>query len=325
MNVEQSGGELLIPPLPSHPDTEHWPVRLTNAFNRLRKQSQTRGEVQIASWYWSQSLFVAARRYRPLLQVAGYQQIFSGILDPTYESDSFGLVVEAFPEVPNAAHRYSHPDARLQSYGRSIITEIPLGDYVFPVALRRSRTNLHRPPDPVGGTAACWAMSRCSSPLSQQGFLTAKHVTNGVLYSSIDLTNGKVGTVTDLAPDGIDAALIRPNDGMPNLGEIPTMHIENLVAAWTPAKLMGASGTRDTFITAISDTFGIFDSPFLPSRLTLAEGGVPGDSGALVIDGRKHACGLYMGEFRNPAGQVGGVAQHLYQVDRMMDLELKSG
>ena len=78
-----------------------------------------------------------------------------------------------------------------------------------------------------------------------------------------------------------------------------------------------------TKVTAVTETFGILNSPAIPARVFLAAGGKAGDSGALVTEtGTGLAVGLYIADYRSAAGSYGGIAQNAEQIVQMMDMEL---
>jgi hypothetical protein len=64
-------------------------------------------------------------------------------------------------------------------------------------------------------------------------------------------------------------------------------------------------------------------SSLLPARTILADAGLGGDSGALVLDSNSQTsgAGFYIGELTDPAGRSEGIAQNGYQVEQLMDME----
>ncbi|MGH9893553.1 MAG: hypothetical protein ACREA0_16510 [bacterium] len=191
---------------------------------------------------------------------------------------------------------------------------------------------------PVDGTAACWARSCVTSQSPRgPGVLTAKHVLtkaaeqrsaltpNSVTRAPqagdrFPLSNGRTGTILQVASEGIDAALIDTGER----GQSARLPFETHVAPWTDIEFVGATAcSHFTKITAVTDTRGIFNSPALPARVLLGAAGHPGDSGALVR--RQHsgpAIAIYMGGYRDAAGGTGGIGQHLGQVTEVMDMEV---
>jgi hypothetical protein len=133
-------------------------------------------------------------------------------------------------------------------------------------------------------------------------------------------SDGTFAEILDTAPDGIDAALVSTRE---IVGQCK-LPVQQLVAPWADVEFVGAvSGINRTKIKQITDTRGIFGSSYLPCRVFLAKPGRRGDSGALVRDAvTKDAVGIYMGGLRDPAGTSEGIAQHMYQVQLIMDLEL---
>jgi hypothetical protein len=61
----------------------------------------------------------------------------------------------------------------------------------------------------------------------------------------------------------------------------------------------------------------------LPVRIFLGRGGTFGDSGALITDlSGRYAIGIYMGDYTDPVGGSGGIAQHAFQAAATMDMQL---
>ncbi len=200
-----------------------------------------------------------------------------------------------------------------------VIDYIAAGSLEAPIVVHPMRIVEHAPNvHPIDGTAACWAVSRVSSVPRGPGLLTAKHVTGSLTGADVRLTNGALGSVIDVAPPGIDAALVGVDSG-PRQSVLPS---SALVAPWSDVQIGRQSGPISTKVRAVSDTSGIIGSPDLPARLVLAESGTHGDSGALVTDvATDSGVGLYIGEGADPAGLRVGIAQHLHQVHLLMDME----
>jgi hypothetical protein len=97
-----------------------------------------------------------------------------------------------------------------------------------------------------------------------------------------------------------------------------------LVAPGTPVEFYGSrTGHVVTTVTATTDLLQIYNAPAFPITLILAMSGRKGDSGALVTETAAGvAAGLYVGKYSNKHGNAGGLAQHVEQVCRIMDMEL---
>jgi hypothetical protein len=243
--------------------------------------------------------------------ILGYRFSTYGFADPDVEGegDRFGIIVYANP-VPDITDKTKF---------------LTIGEFEFPIFIRRRIEIPHAPPKvhPVLGTAASWAESNRISPhLNNIGFLTAKHFLPSPQVGNLVQTTQGYGTIMDIGPDGIDAALIEPPQGVgPSIGNTlnPTMHI----IPWTDVEFVGqSSGSVTTKIVHVTDTHGIL-SPHLPARVFLADAGLSGDSGALIVDlNTREGVGIYCGELRDLAGRREGYAQHLGQAVSSMDLTL---
>ncbi len=293
-------GAALLP----DPDAD-WPVH-----ERLGQHYQLYSalpQLQQRSVYWTLRLSEALYEVQPWRQVPGFQFLTIGFLDPELETDGFGVILYASPDV--------HAE-------RPSIANIAAGDHTFPIVVRSVVRAAHATTvNPVEGTTACWARSRVGSSPRGPGLLTAKHVVTGTLGACVSLTDGSTGSVLDLAPEPIDAALV----GVP--GTPPALHhvgVYPLPAQERLVQFTGASsGFHETPITQVSMFLGVRRLPEFPNRFAILEAGLPGDSGALITDvetGRP--VGIYQGEVTDSFDQTVGLAQGLEQVRLLMDLEV---
>ena len=250
-------------------------------------------------------LILASRPIEQFMKpVIGFRFLSFGFLDPELEKDDFGVIV--FATNPD----YSNP---------FFLESIELEEKSFPVVVRPFVAIPHSPSiHPSLGRCGCWAMTRISSasPVGPGG-LTAKHCVLGLTKGSkVALSNGTWGTLLDIAPEGIDAAIVDTGE---TAGKT-ILQTENFVTPYTDVEFEGTLGPVTTKITAVTDTFGILGSPSLPSRVALAKSGSPGDSGAIVRSiSSGYAVGVYMGAYTDAAGRPGGLAQTAHQVALTMD------
>jgi len=265
--------------------------------------------------HWSMQLFLELRQRSTQIarQVPGFWQFQVGFLNPISEGNRFGVIVLALGDGP--------PEP---VFLESIITS----EREFPVIVRHISMTEHALPTmhPLTGTVACWAKSRKNTSASKLGVLTVKHVVDARIGARVKF-NGGVGRVVDIAPEGIDAALVSTPE--PFNDRRPTKPLEALVAVapWTDVEFMGVeSGLTRTLVTSTGDQFGILNSYLIPVRLGLADHGRNGDSGALVMESgarsANKAVGLYMAMYTDKAGRPGGLAQQMEQVVEIMDMEL---
>lgn len=253
----------------------------------------------------------------PWRTVAGYRFTTYGLVEVGDEVN-FGVTIYAEP----------HPYERIGDVSAEF-EPIEVEGKKFPVVVRRPFEILHGTPQihPRGGRSACWASS---AKHSSQAILTAAHVLKALLGR--DPTIGDIvpmdhqgtivsGTVVDVAPGGIDAALVQPPNtasaGAPGPA-LPTA----LPLPWMDVTINAPAGPIATKVTSVTDTRGIIHSPSLPARVITAKAGQPGDSGSLAVDPTHQGVGIYIGELVDPAGRVEGICQHLEQVVRVMGLSL---
>ena len=266
--------------------------------------------------YWAMRLMDRATEEGIPRSVPGFRYLRSGFIDEfagtggSAASGDFGVTVIAAPS--------TQEDVQSAQWLPPLIVD----EHPFPVQVQRPIEMLDSPLVlPADGSAGCWAISRVSQAKRGPGLLTAKHVVEGAIGGRIPLSDGTFAEILDTAPDGIDAALVSTRE-MVGQCELP---VQQLVAPWADVEFVGAvSGINRTKIKQITDTRGILGSSYLPCRIFLAKPGRRGDSGALVRDAAtKAAVGIYMGGLRDPAGTSEGIAQHMYQVQLIMDLELR--
>ena len=243
--------------------------------------------------------------------IPGYRHAAYGYLDDSFEPNKFGVII------------YAHPIVDFEDQARYI----EINQYEFPVSVRRSiiiphsSLNVH----PSLGTASCWAESSKTGLSNPKGFLTVKHdkvLPIGVkINDRIQLTKG-YGTVVDLGPDGIDAALIAPDDpALYNPGK--SFLAEKYPIPWQSVSFKGrVSRTVNARITAVNDLRGVVYSSNIPLRIYLSDYGSHGDSGAMVFGPNGEGIGIYAGKICDPRGREEGYAQHLSQVAGVMSLTL---
>lgn len=265
--------------------------------------------------YWAMRLMDRAAEDGIPRSVPGFRYLRSGFIDDfdkasgEVASPGFGVTVIAAPATQENAD------------SQRWLSPLTVDGHQFPVQVQRPIETLDSPlVRPADGSAGCWAYSRVSHVRRGPGLLTAKHVVEDAIGGRIPLSDGTFAEIVDTAPDGIDAALVSTCE---IVGQ-RKVEVQQLVAPWADVEFVGAvSGINRTKIKQITDTRGILGSSYLPCRVFLARPGRKGDSGALIRDATTHAAvGIYMGGLRDPAGTSEGIAQHMYQVQLIMDLEL---
>lgn len=291
--------------LPSYLPQNRIPIAIQNV---LKSIDPLQGHV--IGW-----IFVLAQEFQRLAlwkEIPGFRFVTYGLADPKWEGVEFAVLA------------YARRMTNVSDKPR----EITVDERVFHVFIRRPFENYHYPiVHPSNGRSACWA---ASPKVSQQAVLTAKHVLSSILQhdpqigDKVPMKRGAStiqGTVVDLGPDGIDAALVEP----PNSSSILTGNAINpltFVTPWMDVIINAAAGPINTKVTSVTDTRGILRSSLLPARVILADAGFPGDSGSLVNDPQGNGIGIYIGELTDPACRTEGISQHLGQVVDLMQLQL---
>jgi hypothetical protein len=265
--------------------------------------------------YWAMRLMDRATEERIPHSVPGFRYLRTGFIEPSYKtgdavaSPEFGVTV-----VASTLTQKTTQEAEW-------LEPLEADDHRFPVLVQRPVEILHSPAiRPVAGSSGCWAYSRAGQAKRGPGMLTAKHVLGEATGGQIPLTDGTFADILDIAPDGIDVALVSTPE---TVGQRP-LTVQQLVAPWEEVEFVGAvTGVHRTKIKSITDTRGIFGSSFLPCRLFLGTHGAGGDSGALIRDvATGAAVGIYMGELLDPVGTPEGIAQHMHQAQLIMNLDL---
>ena len=265
--------------------------------------------------YWAMRLMDRAAEERIPHSVPGFRYLRTGFIESsdtkgdTVTSSEFGVTVVAATLTQENAHEPEWLDP------------LEADNHQFPVLVQRPVETLHSPTiRPVAGSSGCWAYSRTGQTKRGPGMLTAKHVLGEAAGGQIPLTDGTFADILDIAPDGIDAALV----STPETVGLHQLAVQQLVAPWAEVEFVGAvTGVHRTKIKSITDTRGIYGSSFLPCRLFLGTHGAGGDSGALIRDvATGAAVGIYMGELLNPVGTPEEVAQHMHQAQLIMNLDL---
>jgi len=263
---------------------------------------------------WSIALATAMEKQQLWRKIPGFRFATYGFSQPKIEDFSFGVIINACP-MPGTNDE---------------VLSLKCNNEIFPVFIRRSFVILQASPsiNPLRGAACCWVKSNRTSERNGEGFLTARHVLPdnliaGQYGSYVDLDKGKeIGKVIDLCFDGLDSALVAPDN---NSLFAPGNKIETLkhIAAWTDVTVHGlVSGNIQTKITSVGDLRGLYTSWLQPIRLMLNDYGQPGDSGSIVTDNNGKGVGMYTGKVNDWRGLTEGIAVLLAQIEYNMDIEL---
>lgn len=263
-------------------------------------------EQLIRSAQWANALLEKFDREELWRQVACFESVAAGFLNPDTELDAFGLIAYSSMPMPKPVVSY---DA------------VRIGEYRFPIAVRHVRYQRHQLPciHPSFGIATCAAHS---TRLDEEGLLTARHVLgeDASRGTSVATTYGKA-FVLDVAPAAIDAAIFS-DDGACHRHRGEAFLPRAFLAPWEDVAFRDHNNiVVQGKITAISETRGVFD-PRLQSLFYISVAGRPGDSGALVYDAKEDGVGIYLGAVTGAGGAVEGYCQNLFQAANSLSLQL---
>lgn len=236
------------------------------------------------------------------LHSSATQSIAVGLYDRDREAPGFGLSI-------NLAG-WDGPDFYIAGY----VNFERLGQR-FPIAIRRTTTELHSAPNPINATTTCWA--RCNST-SNWGIITAGHAigtsTAGV---SVPLDNGSTGISHRCFWQPIDAAFLLTTapTNSPSL-----LSIVHFPAAGIPVTVESRNGPQHRTVASACNSLGFYKTRVFPILFFLDQPCSPGDSGALVQIGAGQAAGIYNGAQPSPAtggtsGLVLNFAQAMFALD----------
>lgn len=319
MDPDKSSGPDLLPDRSPPPRY----VEQTLQSPAFGQQLEQLGTVEMGLVLWTLALETALEEQPVTRVVPGVRFATFGFANPEQEMDAFGVLLYIAPG-QNPEHQAQH----WREQGLMIDID---GEH-FPIIVRPSYDELHAGPTlhPHDGTSACWAESRKPELSGRASLLTAKHVIPGfdtvkgwghsfTIGDDVPMTTG-LGELIDLAPDGIDGALVAPLPTAP-IGPTHELDCLDLVAQWTDVTCHGRNKPWTTKITEVSSMRSMHS--MLPQRIVIAWPGDPGDSGALVTDEQGRGLGVYMGGTVNPAlMRQEGFCQHLGQLRHLLNLQL---
>lgn len=269
------------------------------------------------SLYWSLRLMQwGSYKGVGLQSLPGYQFTAYGFFIAPGGHYNFGIIVyhsnTFFARHWNFLRRallgIQHPDSVL------------IDGHKFPIVYRPMTEQLHGfKCHPVNGTGTCYTSAKYKDAPS--GILTAKHVTGKRKNKQIAIACGHTGTVDRLAPEGIDAAIIKCDCIAEHAANAKKVKALQFIPPYIPAEIWGSrSDVIVTRVEHVTDTFNIFSEEF-PARIVLADYGVDGDSGGMVLAQGRKPIGIYMGQMKSEKRE-GGFAQHLFQAADILKVDL---
>jgi hypothetical protein len=267
---------------------------------------------------WTVALSERAHERGLFTSSPGYLFTAVGFVDFPTNDVPFGVVV--FVQRPEVGAGF-----RLAGGVASPIDYLTVDDRPFPVYRREIRYVRQAPAVSVrGGTASCWAISRRYFDRIDPALLTAGHVAaqdrdqpSPPIGLEVPMDDGTIGTVVDVAPGGLDVALVKSD-------ETATITRPLAIGAprnWANVTFTSASHKVKTKIRMVLDLAGLPRSALIPERVMLAQAGVDGDSGSIVLDNRGRAVAMYLAEAMDDAELHQGIATSLTQIRELMDLE----
>jgi hypothetical protein len=291
-----------------------------NLLRALADDSDEYPDDELRAIYWTVALENAFDGSHFASSVPGFRFATYGFANPTYERSEFGILVYTWPsDNLKTADPQSQPWVYQSDPNAPYSIEI--GNRTFPIFVRQAEYKPHAVGvNPQNGTAACWAKSRRPQLISKNAVLTAKHIlAQSVLGHQVLLTHGN-GQLLDIAPEGVDAALIEVNPGPPN--PLNRLRSRKLIAQWIDVDLHTQHAKIRTKVVEVNSSRGSLHYS-LPLRVFLSDSAMPGDSGSLVTTPGGVGIGIYMGSVVNPATQMSeGFCQHLGQAASALQIDL---
>lgn len=282
--------------------------------------------------YWTLVLFTVGHELLNQTVVPpGYPiHVSAGFLNPETEVDAFGLAISIDPALlpydvlpAEPTRLYSLPivqDRRIrlpEIYGWS-------PDGFGPYVARRPHRNFqwHRPPGFGSGTTASYV--RDATTGTPMGLLGCRHaVPDPTIGAAVPMPNGAAQKVVAVSAErAIDLIVVSSPTPVPSTPR----PVHRWPAQFQPCAIDGdAGGVTHTRIAQITNTWGVFSDPLRAVYVDLDDCGIPGDSGAAVLDTTSTSpggvCGVYAGAYNSP-GPLPGYAIHIQQVEKIMGVEL---
>ena len=316
-NYEGNEAYSLLPKhFPNNESLGHYADLLRTLDDEITEYS----EDELRAIHWTIALENAFERSRFALSVPGFQMATYGFANPVYERLEFGVIVYVFPSEPHETIDV-YPEVSTNQREPHSPYSVHIGNDIFPIFIRQARLQLHSVNvNPQNGTAACWAKSRRPQLASKTAVLTAKHIlAQSVLGHPVPLTAGN-GRLLDLAPEGVDAALVEVNLLQSNT--VKRLRPRKLVAQWIDVDVHTQHSTIRTKVVEVNSSRGSLHYS-LPLRVFLADAATQGDSGSLVTTRGGMGIGIYMGSVVNTATQASeGFCQHLGQAANALQVDL---
>jgi hypothetical protein len=248
----------------------HWRGMYSSLWNqRTRNDLSSLGEGLLKSWYWTIRLSESVPQNGIEPRPPGFQWSAVGLVLPN-ESDigRFGVI--------------QYIDARVtQNDSPSEREPIVLEGNAFPVIERRIKVTLQQGRSirvPREGSVSR-ARTRVGKDDQREGWLTAAHVVAGC--STVEYEDGSIGSVTDLAPGCIDAALISDQSLSPSTR---TLSILQAVTAGIECSFTGLSGTYMGHVTDVTTSLGVLTASALPVRIGLSQYGIADENHGISPD-----------------------------------------
>jgi hypothetical protein len=274
---------------------------------------------ELRAIHWTIALENAFENSDLVSAIPGFRMATYGFADPQFEEDAFGIILYTVPFASAPFPEIAEPSPKPDPFSPYTIV---VDEIRFPAFIRRAEPHWHSPGvHPRQGTAACWARSKKPPLASLTSLLTAKHILENVaLGNPVPLTAGQ-GHVIDVAPEGVDAALVQV-PGPYAAGGGKRLRSRRLVAQWTDVEIHKQQSVISTKVIEVNSSRGSLHYS-LPLRIFLGHSGQPGDSGSLVMTPGGVGIGMYLGSVVNPATQQSeGFCQHLAQAANALSVQL---
>ncbi|TWP36103.1 hypothetical protein [Leekyejoonella antrihumi] len=275
-------------------------------------------------WLWSNRIAAALPQLREQLSgIPFVSRIAAGFIEEL--DGAFGVIVYA--EVPDNEGFVQDPD----DVGRSRFS-MSVDDVSLPVVVRYTVLEEHwrtapHVTAPTQARASCWVKSHSRH---REGWLVPRHAVDPI-SARVAFDDGGTGRVIDAYGGCIDAVVV--SSTMPPPARAPSRASWPVVAG-QPLVLSASRGHHINVTVVDTDmNLGVLGSILFPVRFSIDWTGLPGDSGAFIVDDTlREPAGMYLGVLRpilegyvppglQSAPPATGYAQTCHQLETASGLE----
>jgi len=245
---------------------------------------------------------------------------------PRFNSAAFGFALTEPQNDPWVLGAIAFSDDLKFATSRVTVMDEPLDvlGQVFPVVIRHAYRREHG----AFGVDPCLGLTTCAAENASNTacYLSAYHVIEDRANPgqvALRPSSSGVGKILDVPTGTVDAGTFEGASAPPNLASLRRFKPRELLC---PGELVSFtdqhSNLINTKIVYVSDTRGSL-APQLQFIFYTRHAGMPGDSGALVVDSKNNGIGIYLGEVKSAlSGNDEGYVQSLAQVEACLNLSL---